>query len=123
MIGAVLWIASGLRASGSALAWSGTGAQIAAICLWVVGVGLCALSLSAPAAAKPVYVMWMTVVVPIGIVMSTVLLTLLFVLLLPFFWLVVRPGDPLRRRLTMEESYWEDYKHHEPTLDRMRRQF
>ncbi|MEK7710827.1 MAG: hypothetical protein AAB341_02930, partial [Planctomycetota bacterium] len=64
----------------------------------------------------------MTATAPVGIVMSTILLTMLFMLILPVFSLIVRMGDPLRKKLG-GATYWEDYKAHEPTLERMRRPF
>ena len=123
VIGAVLWTAAWRKHGGHGLlGWSGVGAQGVALCLWALGAGLCALSLYSPASAKPVYVTWMRATAPIGMVMSTILLTLVFVLVLPPFALIVRMGDPLRKRLG-GDTYWEDYKPHEPTLERMRRLF
>ncbi len=124
VIGALLWISVQLKAEGAELlAWSGAGLQITAVCLWAVGVGLFALSLLSLTVAKPVYVAWMTAAMAIGTVMSTILLTVLFVLLLPPFSLIVRMGDPLRKKLKPGDTYWEDCKPHEATLERMRRPF
>ncbi len=106
-----------------ALGWHETPLQYTAVGSMVLGVGLWVLSVAAPRAAKPVYVVWMTAAVAMGTVMTTILLTLLFVLFLPPFSLVVRLGDPLRKRLTGKDSYWEDYKPHEATLTRMQRPF
>ena len=124
VIGAGLWFASGLgRGDAAGSAWSASGAQIAAMVLVVLGVLLFALSRAAPPIARRVYIVWMSVAMPIGIVMTVVLLTALFVVLLPVFCLVVRAGDPLRRRLTTDQTYWEGYKPYENTLDRMERPF
>lgn len=123
VIGAVLWFTAWRKYGGyGPLEWSGAGAQIVALCFWVLGIGLFALSWVSPASARPVYVTWMTVTVPFGIVMSTVLLTMLFVLLLPLFSVIVRMGDPLRKKLG-GRTYWEDNKPYEHTLDQMRRLF
>ena len=123
VIGAVLWTAAWRKYGGHGLlGWSGVSAQVVALCLWALGAGLCALSLYSPASVKPVYVTWMRVTVPVGMVMSTILLTLVFVLVLPLFALIVRMGDPLRRKLG-GSTYWEDYKPYHHTLDRMRRLF
>ena len=93
VIGVILWIAQwyGARDSGL-LHWVGNGQQIAASCLWVVGIALCVVSLLSPAAARPVYVGWMSIAVPIGIAVSTILLSVLFFLLLPLFSVVVKIG-------------------------------
>lgn len=124
VIGALLWLAPWLRTGEvGLLGWTAGSNQIMAVCLWAVGLVLGIVSWSSPKAAKPVYVAWMSVAVPIGIVVSTIMLTLLFVLLLPFFSVVARLGDPLRKRRHAGGTYWEDYKPHEPTLDRTARPF
>lgn len=124
VVGGVLWLVPGATIRDHALlTWSGAGVQIAALCLWALGLGLAFLSFTAPGVARPVYVTWMSVAFAIGAVVSTVLLTVLFLVLLPLFSLVVRAGDPLRKKLNAKGSYWEDYKPHEATLERMRRPF
>ena len=124
VIGVLLWIAQWYAARDLGLLhWAGSGQQIAALCLWAAGIVLCAVSLASPAVAKPVYVVWMSIAVPIGIVVSTILLSILFFLFLPLFSLVVRLGDPLRKKLHTGETYWEDYKPHEATLERVKRPF
>lgn len=102
--------------------WFASAASILAIALFALGLGLFVLSRVSAPATKTVYIVWMTLTVPVGMVMSTILLTILFIAVLPIFSLVVRLGDPLRRKLG-GDSYWEDYKPHEPTLERMRRPF
>ena len=124
VIGLLLWLVPWVKTGNAAnLAWAGAGKQILAIALWALGTALFVISFAPPPVAKPVYVAWMSAVVPIGVAMSTVLLTLLFVLLLPVFSLIVRFGDPLRRRLRGQHSYWEVYKPYEPTLERTKRPF
>ncbi len=123
-IGAILSFLPWLK-TGDVLAmeWTGTGLQIAAVSLGALGAALCLLSYASPAAAKPVYVIWMSVTVPIGIVMTTIMLSILFFVLLPVFSLVIRLGDPLGKKLKAEGSYWEDYRPHEATIERMERPF
>ena len=124
VIGAVLWLAPWIKHRDAALLdWSGTSVQITAVCVWTVGLLLCLLGTIAPAVAKPVYVIWMTVGVAIGTVMSTVLLTVMFFVLLPVFSLVVRLGDPLRKKRHNGKTYWEDYKPHDVTIERLQRPF
>ena len=119
----VMWFAPWLKTRNASVpAWSATGSQIVALVLLGVGIGLCILRYAAPSAAKVVYVGWMSVLVPVGLAMSVVLLTVLFVFLLPVFSLVVRMSDPLRKKLR-GDTYWENCKPHEPTLERMRRPF
>ncbi len=89
-----------------------------------IGVAFFLISRFAPhPIARGLYVAWMSAVVPIGIVMSTIMLTMLFIVILPIFSVIVRLGDPLRKKLNTSASYWEDSKPHEPTLERMRRPF
>jgi len=122
VIGAILWIVAWRRYGGGSFGWSGAASQQVAIGLFVLGVGFCVIGIAAPAVGRPVYIAWMTVTVPIGIIMSTVLLTVLFVFLLPLFSVILRRGDPLRKKLG-GTTYWENYKPYEHTLDRMRRLF
>jgi len=124
VLGALAWASQSFSdRSVGGFTWTGHWSQIAALCLWALGVALCAISFGPRALARPVYVGWMTVSMGIGVVMSTILLTVLFVVLLPPFSLVVRLGDPLRKRLGQAPSYWLPHKGHEPTLERMRRPF
>jgi len=122
VIGVVLWVVACRRYGGGSFGWSGGAGQQVAIGLFVLGAGLCVIGTAAPSLARPVYIVWMRVTVPIGMVMSTVLLTVLFVFVLPLFSLIVRWGDPLRKKLG-GTTYWEDYRPYEHTLDRMRRLF
>ena len=122
VIALVLWCVAARKNGISYFDWIGTGAQFTSVAFALFGVVLFALSLVSRSVTKTVYVVWITVTVPIGIAMSTVMLTLMFVLILPLFAAIVRLGDPLRKKLG-GSTYWEDYRAHEPTLERMRRPF
>ena len=119
----LLWILPAWKGGTAALAWSGRSSQIMAIVFAALGFGLFTLSRVSLAVTKTVYIGWMSAAVPIGIVMSTIALSLLYFILLPVFSLIVRRSDPLRRKLTRSGTYWEEYRHYEPTLERMHRQF
>lgn len=124
VLGTVAWASQSFHdRSVGGLTWTGHWTQVASLCLWAFGVALGTISFGPRALARPVYVGWMTVTMAIGVVMSTILLTVLFVVLLPPFSLVVRLGDPLRKRLGHASSYWVPQKSHEPTMERMRRPF
>lgn len=97
-------------------------AQMILIGIAVIGVAVGIAALASPTMGRKLYIGWMTVTIPIGIVMSTIMLSLLYVFLLPIFSLIVRRQDPLRKKLG-GSTYWENYKPHEPTLERMRRPF
>lgn len=103
--------------------WSGGGWQIASVALFVLGISLFVISRTSPSLTKTINVAWMSVFVPVGIVMSTILLSVVYFVFLPIFALIVRFQDPLRKKIHTGPSYWEDYPHYEPTLDRMRRMF
>jgi len=64
----------------------------------------------------------MTGAMYLGMAMTTVLLSVLFVILLPFFSLI-RLADPLRLKPKSSGSYWEDPTPHDATLERTRRPF
>lgn len=106
-----------------ALEYTASTLQITAFCLQGLGLVLWIISITAPGVAKPIYVVWMSITVPVGIVMSIIMLSILFFVFLPVFSLIVRTGDPLRRKLKTGGSYWEDYKPHETTIERMQRPF
>jgi hypothetical protein len=122
---AVLLLAISWWRAGGERPFFSPGAGLLCVCvvLCVVGTLTAMISLASPTLAKPLYVGWMTATMPIGVAMTTVMLSILFAVLLPIFSLIVRLGDPLHRRRTAGSSYWEPYKRHEPTLDRMRRPF
>jgi len=124
VLGLLAWLAAWrVSENASLIEWTGSGFQIAASVMGLLAVSLFALAVLSPAAAKPVYVAWMSATMPIGVVMSTILLTVLYFLLLPVFAWIVRRGDPMRKRLSPSGTYWEPYKPHEPTLERMQRPF
>jgi len=79
--------------------------------LWQIGVALAVVGTLLPAVVKPLYYAWMTMAVALGFVMTRVLLTIFFFLVLTpvalFFRLIGR--DALHRKLDREaESYWID---------------
>ncbi len=124
LLGAVLWVIHWRKAETDGLFfWSGSTAQVAVLCMWGLGIALWVTPRFSTGLGKPVYVIWMTVATALGVAMSTVVMTLLFVFLLPVFALLVRTGDPLRRKLTSDGTYWENYKPYDATMERMRRQF
>lgn len=124
LIGIILWIIPWWKNNQETIiSWTGSGAQKTAVALWLLGIFLLLISYVSPRLTKPIYIVWMTVATFIGMIMTTIMLTVLFIVLLPIFSLIVRLGDPLRKKVNSSDSYWEDYKPHEPTLERMKRPF
>lgn len=124
-IGAIIFFAPFLR-SRDILTLGGplNNAKIVALSLQVLGLVVWGLTYVSPMLARPVYVAWMTGGMIMGTIMSGILLTILFLFLLPVFSIIVRRSDPLRKRLEPDsDTYWEDYKPYEPTLERMQRLF
>ena len=105
------------------LGWKGSWIQILGVSLQGLGVVLFGLSYALPGVAKPIYIVWMSIATFIGAIMTTIMLTVLFIVLLPVFSLIVRLGDPLRKKITSGGTYWEDYKPHEASIERMKRPF
>jgi amino acid transporter len=129
VLGVILWLAPVIAAwwndrpaSWDMLHWSSGRNQWASIVCWVLGPLLFASSLAPYPVARTVYVGWMSVVVPIGIFVSTIVMTLVFLLVLPVFSLI-RFNDPLHKKLHKKGTYWEDAKPYEPTIERMMRPF
>lgn len=120
VIGAILWY-FGPEPNG--IAWRGVFQQKFGLGLWILGVVLLVVSFGPAGLARPVYVGWMTVAMYLGTVMTFLMLSLMFFILLPVFALI-RLKDPLRLKLLPPgESYWEDHAQHEATLERTIRPF
>ena len=81
-------------------------------------------SVFAPGALRPVYGPWVKMVFFLGTVMTVVLMTVLFFIVVPIFSLI-RLKDPLRMRPSRDpkESLWETHRNSEPTLERFGRPF
>ncbi|UCD27586.1 MAG: hypothetical protein JSV03_10760 [Planctomycetota bacterium] len=126
VIGAVLWYKGLLPAAGwwpdAGWGWRGNGWHVTAVILWGSGILFAATCIGSYVPGRILYVVWMTIAMYLGMVMSTFLLSILFFLLLPIFSLI-RFKDPLRLKLKQQGSYWEEHDPHEATLDRTRRPF
>jgi hypothetical protein len=85
------------------------------------------LGLVLPRALQPVFRAWMGLALVLNVVMTHVLLTLAFYLLITPFRPVARifgGGDPLKRDLDPEQaSYWEEAEDQPTELERYRQQF
>ena len=81
------------------LAWFDGRPLLLSQILWALAVVVGLLGLLAPAAVRPVWVVMMAVALPIGFVVSTILMTIIFfVILTPVGFLMRLSGyDPMRR--------------------------
>ncbi len=120
LLGGLLWYA---WPDPNSFAWRSAGGQKLAIGLWAVGTLLALASIGPRGIAVPVYVGWMTIGMFLGGIMTFIMMSALFFVLLPVFSLI-RFKNPLRLKLKPPgESYWEDCREHEPTLERTARPF
>lgn len=122
VIGTVLWFKGLGWSFGTPLDFQGNGWQKTALGLWGLGAAFAVICSASYSLGHRLYIAWMTMAVAIGTVVSFVMLSLLFLVLLPVFSLI-RLRDPLRLKLDSSGSYWEDHRPHEPTLERMMRMF
>ncbi len=77
--------------------------------LWQIGVALAFVGTLAPAVVKPLFYGWMTMALALGYVMTRVLLTIFFFLVLTPVALIFRliGRDALHRKLDRDaQSYW-----------------
>ncbi len=81
--------------------------------LWQIGLALVVLGTIVPIVLKPIYYAWMSLAVVLGFVMTRVLLTIFFCLIIVPTGLAFRlfGYDPLHRKLDREGStYWIEKK-------------
>ena len=92
------------------LAWFGDRPAWVAPTFWAVGALVGLLGLAAPPAVRPVWVAMMAVALPIGFVVSTILMTVIFFLVLTPTGFVMRLAgyDPMRKDTAAgrHESFW-----------------
>ena len=126
VIGALLWYKA-VKPPGSwwpeaGWGWNGAVFQVIAVALLAFAVLIALECFVSYVIGRLIYVVWMTGAMYLGMAMTTVLLSVLFVILLPLFSLI-RLADPLRLKRKSSGSYWEDPSPHEATLERTRRPF
>jgi len=117
-----LAVLSGLLLYLTDWAWSEGGPHWLVILLAGLGVMFISVCMASYSWGKSLYVVWMTGATYLGTVMSTILLSVVFFVLLPVFSLI-RLKDPLKVKLKETGSYWEDHDSHEAGVDRMMRPF
>lgn len=94
--------------------------------LATAGVLLVAFGITAPRVLGPVHLAWMALAVLLGYVMTRVILTLVFYLLVTPIGLLMRLSgrDPMRRRLKPDApSYWIPRKDTLPAKERLEKYY
>ena len=76
--------------------------------LWVPGAGLMAFALIAPRGLKQIHLGWMILAITLGLVVSTILLTLFFYVVVTSIGMLARlfGKDFLARKWSNSPSYW-----------------
>ena len=95
---------------GALVSWQ-TDSMRAAATLWVVGAGVCVCYYAIRPLRRPLYLLWMALVAPIGWLVSHALMATVYYLILTPIALVARAfgHDPLARRFEPEaDSYWTE---------------
>ena len=114
--GLVMLVGFGVLGTLSLLTWRRTGAEwrhVAGLLFLAIALVVFVWSLVAPTTLPPVYRAWMSFGQGIGAVVSTVLLTILYVLVVAPIGFIMRltGTDPLDRRVTRDAaSYWRAHE-------------
>jgi hypothetical protein len=118
-----IWFPLFVALVGTMLWWRAHQPTAAAI-VWAAGAIAAVAVLASPAIAKRVFVGLMIVTYPIGLVVSTLALALLFYLVFtPLGWVMRLAGrDPLRLRTRAAPSEWHPVEHNDDP-QQMFRQF
>jgi Saxitoxin biosynthesis operon protein SxtJ len=106
-----IWFPLFVAAMGAALWWR-LPSPVPAIVVWLAGGALAGLVLSSAEAARIVFVGLMTVTYPIGLVVSTIALGIMFYLVFTPLGLLMRLAgrDALRLRAREDRSHWVPYE-------------
>jgi len=93
--------------------WFGWQPNLAVYILFGLGAVSGLLAMISPRALLPIYVLMMLIAIPIGFVISIVLLRLIYYLLFTpmALWFRIRGRDTMNRRLDPDrDSYWQDHR-------------
>ena len=118
-----LWLPLFVLVAGG-VAWWQFGSLMTAAIIWAIGGALVALGLSSVEHGRTLFVGLQTITYPIGLVLSTIALMVLFyVVFTPIGWLMRLMGrDPLRLRVRAQPSNWVPY-HEDHSTGRAFRQY
>jgi TRAP-type C4-dicarboxylate transport system permease small subunit len=95
------------------LAWRRFGSERAALVLWGIGVVLPVIYYAIPGLRRPIYLAWMYLAFPIGLVVSYVVLALVYFAVFAPVGLIMRlvRHDPLQRAFdSARKTYWVEHR-------------
>jgi len=95
------------------VAWHRFGNHRAAQVLWGIGVVLPAVYYAIPGLRRPIFLAWMYLAFPIGLVVSNVVLVLVYFVVFTPVGLIMRlvGHDPLQRAFdTAKRTYWVEHR-------------
>ena len=98
----------------------------AAYVLGGIGGALVVLGLTAPVILKPIYRVWMALAVVLGFVMTRVILTLVYYLVMTPIGLIMRlvGKDPMHRRIDAgAASYWIEKSYDDASPERLEKYY
>lgn len=122
------WVVGGVLLVIAVVVWGRNGFALttAAYVLGGIGGALVVLGGAAPVILKPVYRVWMALAVVLGFVMTRVILTVVFFLVMTPIGLVMRllGKDPLHRRLDPDAaSYWIEKSYDDDAPERLEKYY
>jgi hypothetical protein len=94
------------------VAWRRTGSERAALVLLGIGVVVAGIYYAIPGLRRPIYLAWMYVAFPIGLVVSYALLAFVYLVVFTPMGLLLRllGRDPLQRNLdSARTTYWVEH--------------
>ena len=122
------WVVGGVLLVIAAVVWwrNDFAVTTAVSVLGGIGGALVVLGLTAPVVLKPVYRVWMALAVVMGFIMTRVILSVVYCLVMTPIGLAMRlfGKDPMHRRIDPEaSSYWIEKSYDEESPDRLEKYY
>jgi TRAP-type C4-dicarboxylate transport system permease small subunit len=95
------------------LAWRRFGSERTALVLWGIGVVIPAIYYASPGLRRPIYLAWLYLAFPIGVVVSYVVLAFVYFAVFAPVGLIMRlvRHDPLQRAFdSARKTYWVEHR-------------
>ena len=122
------WLCGWVLLSLAALVWWGNDCAVttAAYVLGGIGGTLVGLGLAVPVVLKPVYRVWMALAVVLGFIMTRVILSVVYYLVMTPIGLAMRlfGKDPMHRRIDPDAaSYWIEKSYDDESPERLEKYY